>query len=61
MNTYRKLYEALIAARDHLDYCGYGDSWERECSEGLPQQIEEALIEAEKELNITKEKESHEN
>jgi len=20
---------------DHLEYCGWGDSWERECSEAL--------------------------
>lgn len=28
-----RLLEALEAARDHLEYCGYGDSWERECAE----------------------------
>ena len=26
------LREALEAASDHLDYCGYGDAWERECA-----------------------------
>jgi hypothetical protein len=29
----RILYEALEAASSHLDYCGYGDNWERECAE----------------------------
>jgi len=40
-----ELLEALQAASDHLDYCGYGDSWERECAEaaGLPKQIETAI------------------
>lgn len=38
-----KLYKALKAARDHLDYCGYGDKWERECAGNLEEQIEEAL------------------
>jgi hypothetical protein len=25
--------EALQEASDHLDYCGYGDKWERECAD----------------------------
>ena len=43
------LVYALREARDHLNYCGYGDSWERECAmdtsngPNLPTQIEEAL------------------
>lgn len=39
------LRAALQAASDHLDYTGYGDSWERECARGqkLPEQIEQAL------------------
>lgn len=39
------LREALLAAESHLSYCGYGDSWERECAyeQKLPQQIEAAL------------------
>ena len=39
------LLEALKAASEHLDYCGYGDKWERECadSQGLPKKIEKAL------------------
>ena len=48
MNPYdviEELISALKAASEHLDYCGYGDSWERECAQSskLPQQIESAL------------------
>lgn len=41
------LKEALQAASEHLDYCNYGDKWERECavSAGLPEKIEKALQE----------------
>ncbi len=40
-----KMYEALQAAQDHLEYCGYGDEWEREGADasGLPHKIQEAL------------------
>ena len=40
------LAQALEAAKSHLEYCGYGDSWERECAQGsgLPERIEDALI-----------------
>lgn len=50
---YKKLAEtlqdALQKASEHLDYCGYGDSWERECAEAqkLEDQITAALTEAE--------------
>ena len=34
MNALEKqLLEALCAASEHLDYCGYGDTWERECAD----------------------------
>jgi len=41
----KMLAEALRDAADHLEYCGYGDRWERECARdaGLPKKIEEAL------------------
>jgi hypothetical protein len=41
----RQLERALKAASEHLDYCGYGDSWERECAQAskLPEKIEAAL------------------
>ncbi len=40
-----ELLEALKAASEHLDYCGYGDSWERECAvaAGLEKQIAAAI------------------
>lgn len=33
-----KLFKEMA---EHLDYCGYGDSWERECAEAknLPQRV----------------------
>jgi hypothetical protein len=42
------LAEALEAAKEHLEYCGYGDNWERECAyfAQLPQKIDDALAEA---------------
>jgi len=45
INVSKKLAEALAEAASHLDYCGYGDKWERECaySSKLPEKIEEAL------------------
>jgi len=30
-----KLKVLLKQAYDHLEYCNWGDIWERECSEGL--------------------------
>ena len=40
----RQLYDALLAASDHLDYCGYGDSWERECA--VEHKLEERITQA---------------
>ncbi len=44
-----ELLEALIDAKEHLEYCGYGDKWERECaeSEGLEDKINKAIAKAE--------------
>lgn len=41
----RKLHNALSDAQKHLEFCGYGDRYERECAteEKLPDKIEEAL------------------
>ena len=41
----KEMYEALKAAEGHLDYCGYGDKWERECAydSKLPETIDKAL------------------
>ncbi len=40
-----ELYSTLEKAASHLDYCGYGDNWERECAreQGLPELINKAL------------------
>ena len=36
-----KLCKKLLKeAYDHLEYCGYGDSWERECSEQLQEDLD---------------------
>ena len=34
-----KVKRLLKEAYNHLDYCGWGDSWEWECSEGLRQEL----------------------
>lgn len=46
----KKLLLALKAARNHLDHCGYGDKWERECacSSNLDEKIESAIANATK-------------
>lgn len=48
----QKLLEVLEAAYDHLEYCGYGDSWERECARdaNLPNKIYSTLEEGKKHL-----------
>lgn len=47
----QQLLDALKAARDHLEYCNYGDNWESECAReaNLPEQISEAIERAEEE------------
>jgi len=42
-NRVRELESTLQDASDQLDYCGYGDSWERECAGDLPQRIAKTL------------------
>lgn len=44
----RELAKALDEANNHLDYCGWGDSWEREGATAakLPEKVEAALITA---------------
>jgi hypothetical protein len=48
-HTANVLLIALRAALQHLEYCGYGDSWERELAynAGLPKLIEQAIKVAE--------------
>lgn len=45
----KELLAVLKEAQEHLDYCNYGDSWERECamSDKLPQKMEEVIRKAE--------------
>lgn len=41
----KKTYEALFDAESHLNYCNYGESWERECAfnQNLPEKIDDSL------------------
>lgn len=50
LNGESRLLVALKAAEAHLDYTGYGDSWERECaiSSDIPGLIERTIAEAER-------------
>lgn len=43
------LLEALVEAEHHLEYCGYGDSYERECADdnGLAKKTRSAIEAAE--------------
>ncbi len=43
INVLKKIVETLSDAEHHLDYCGYGDSWERECAGNLSSEIAESL------------------
>ena len=53
----QQLVDALAAAQSHLEYCGYGDNWERECAREakLEEQIEAALTSAKQVGFIAKE------
>jgi hypothetical protein len=44
--TYEELVAALERALEILDYCGWGDSWERECSEKEQKELPELLARA---------------
>jgi hypothetical protein len=37
---YKNVYKLLKEAYDHLNYCNYGDSWERECAESLQKKLD---------------------
>lgn len=45
----KNLFKALQLAVEHLEWTGYGDSWERECAtfSKLPERLNTALQEAE--------------
>jgi len=38
-----KVKAVLQKSADHHEYCGWGDSWERECAEPLMKEIAEML------------------
>lgn len=42
------LLDALVAAKEHLDWAGWGDSYERECARDakLPERINDAIAKA---------------
>lgn len=42
MEAQKELLQALIKAKDHLEWTGYGDNYERECANGqnLPSYLE---------------------
>ena len=48
------LLEALEQAIQHLEYCGYGDTWERSCAleEKLPAKLAHALKVGEEFLDV---------
>lgn len=41
--SYKELAALARELFDHLEYCGWGDSWERECSEKLRERAEAML------------------
>jgi len=49
-----QLLKALEMAKEHLEYCGYGDSWERECAltgeDPLDKKIDAAIAAAKGEI-----------
>lgn len=48
-----ELLFALEKAWEHLEYCGYGDKWERECAEEdkIQEIIKGAIVRAKEEKN----------
>lgn len=47
----QRLIDALEASIEHHEYCGYGDSWEREARPGLQKQFNKALPAAKQLVN----------
>ncbi len=52
VNSHDQLVKALKLAQSQLEYCGYGDAWERECAEeaDVEGKIDEALKAAGEEM-----------
>lgn len=42
-SKYEEVHNLLVRANEHLEYCGFGDAWERECAKasGLTKDLEE--------------------
>lgn len=49
-----KLFQEAVA---HLEYCGYGDDWERECADAdnLPKKLERMVKRTDKILELNNE------
>lgn len=39
----QRLAAVLKEASDHLDYCNYGDKWERECANDVPDPLDKKI------------------
>ena len=46
---YKEARSLLKEAFDHLEYCGFGDSWERECSVNLRDRLYDYFSDEQKE------------
>lgn len=46
-NEFKEPLALFKEASDHLDYCGYGDSWERECAGDLRDRVQDMLSKCE--------------
>lgn len=45
----KELLDMLIEAQSHLEYCNYGDKWEKECAveAKLPERLQAVITAAE--------------
>lgn len=57
LSEYKKLAELFQEAVSHLEFCGYGDQYERECArdDKLPQRLEHMDIRTHQILQMNKE------
>lgn len=51
---YKKLALLYLECVNHLEYCGYGDNWERECADAdkLPERAEAYAVRVTKILTM---------
>lgn len=56
-SEYKSLVKLFQEAVAHLEYCGYGDAWERECADvdKLPQRLERMVRRTDKILELNNE------